>query len=194
MIIRTFDTLSPEEKNKFYDFCKEQSGEPAASNMWSLKHILEGNTRFDGQKGQFYILYDGETIAGCSGVYLSDFDKRIAFAGTRTWIAHAYRNQSLNKFYLLPIQKKWAIEKGCKQIALCFNIYNKNLIKIFFRTRLGENPDRVSIRTPDQLFYLNITELPFSVNIQDTEQWVIYEKLDPNWEFDWSLLTYESNI
>jgi hypothetical protein len=80
------------------------------------------------------------------------------------------------------------MNKGCKQVALCFNDYNKNIKNIFYRTRLGEQTGRVFQRSPEHLFFSNINELPFLVNIQYTPQWVLYEKIDATWEFDWSVL------
>lgn len=173
--------------DQFLNFCEQQSklNDPAASNMASLPALLETD-RFTQSKGIFYLLLESEQIIGCSGIYKSDFNRKIALAGTRTWIIPEYRHLSLNGFYLLPAQKKWAIENGCKQIALCFNDYNKNLMKVFFRPRLAESNDRIINRPATHLFYSNINELPFPVNIQDTKQWVLYEKIDTEWEFDWS--------
>ena len=108
-------------------------------------------------------------------------------AGTRTWVSENYRNRQVAAYILLPAHKQWAIDNGYKQIALCFNEYNKNLIRTWKRKRLGE--DR-SPRTADRIFYDNLYELDFPVNIQYTKQWVIYEKLDKDWQFDWSTLKF----
>ncbi len=197
-----FEQLSIAQKEKFYDFCKEASKEdlPAAANMWnndwentprSLPYILEKTSRFS-QKGQFHILFSDSEVVLCGGVYLADFNKNIAIAGTRTWVRKQFRNLSLTRDYLFSEHKKWAVKNKCKQVIVCFNEYNKNLIKIFYRNRLGESNERLSTRTPDHLFFFNINQLPFSVNIQDTPQWILYEKIDPNWEFDWS--TIKTNV
>jgi hypothetical protein len=178
---------SPAYKDQFLEFCEQQSklADPAAVNMKSLPELLTTD-RFDSPLGVFYLLVDDNKLIGCSGVYKSYFNRKIALAGTRTWISPEYRHLSLNGFYLLPAQKQWAIENRCKQIALCFNDYNKNLMKVFVRPRLSESNDRIVNRPPSHLFYSNINELPFPVNIQDTKQWVLYEKIDTDWEFDWS--------
>ena len=171
-------------KSDFDDFCTQASletSQPASRNMKTLSEILH---RFD--RGEFNFLTDDGKIIGCGGVYISDFSKHISLAGTRTWIKKEYRHLNLVRDYLLPRHKEWSIACGCKQIAICFNDYNKNMKKIFFRNRLGEQNERMFHREPKHLFYSNINELPFTVNIQDTPQWILYEKIDPNWEFDWA--------
>lgn len=196
----SFFSLNNKEKNKFFDFCRAASLEteqPASANMWdddwnnhpnTLPYILTNTDRFLNGNGDFSILFDGENIACCGGVYRSNFEKFISLAGTRTWTSKNYRHNTLIRDYILPYHKLWSIEKGCKQVALCFNNYNKNMIKIFYRSRLGESPDRIFQRSPKHLFYSNIYEVPFPVNIQNTPQWVVYESLDTRWEFDWSSL------
>ena len=190
-----FNSLSEEQRSAFFDFCKLASLEnlPAARNMWndnwkdtpgSLPNVLLLTDRFK-TRGAFHILFCDKEIVLCGGVYLSEFSKKIALAGTRTWVNKPFRHLSLVRDYLLPAHKKWAISVGCKQIAICFNEYNKSLKRIFFRNRLGETNSRLFFRTEDHLFFSNINELPFTVNIQNTPQWVLYEKIDPNWEFDW---------
>lgn len=193
-----FKDLSKTQLNSFFDFCQSASFEnlPAAKNMWqenwedateTLPYILNKTDRFSA-KGEFHILFSGKDVVLCGGVYISDFSKKIAIAGTRTWVNKDYRHLSLVRDYLLPAHKKWAIEHDCKQVAICFNEYNKSLRRIFFRSRLGESNSRIFFRTEDNLFFSNIHELPFAVNIQDKPQWVLYEKLDPNWDFDWSTI------
>jgi hypothetical protein len=192
--IHNFENYNREE---FFNFLKievTRSKDPAACNMWSdnwifenntLPYILERSARFKEPNGQFFILTHNEKIIGCSGVYESQFNPNIAIAGVRTWIDQDYRNNSINREYLLPAQKKWAEDKGYKIIALTFNDYNKNIIQIFKRNRLGEKNNRLGSREPYHLFYNGLNEVDFPVVIQHTPQWVIYEKLDPSWEYDW---------
>lgn len=176
--------LTEQQLENFESFCKESSLEnlPAAANMWGAgsQFITE---RF--KNGAFHVLLLETEIVACGGVYLSEFSKKIALAGTRTWVKKDYRHLSLVRNYLLPEHKKWAIKHHCKQIAICFNEYNKSLKRIFYRNRLGETNDRLQTRTSENLFFSNINEVAFPVNIQDTPQWILYEKIDPNWEFDW---------
>jgi len=171
----------------------------AAINMWAedwrnnpntLPYMLFNTSRFNSSSGEFNFLISEDELIACAGVYVSEFDKHISIAGTRTWVVPKFRNLNLVRDHLLPSHKSWSVNHGCKQVAICFNNYNKNLAKIFYRNRLGENNSRLFYRTPEHLFYSNINELPFSVTIQHTEQWVLYEKLDPNWEFNWTRIKH----
>ena len=197
MKIKTFRKLSAIEKTNFYKELKKikDSKDPAAENMWAddweqqkntLPYKLEKTELFNNQ-GEFYIVYDNKKFVCCGGVYRSTFSEYVALAGTRTWISENYRNSHAAGYILLPAHKQWAIDNGYKQIALCFNEYNKNLIKIWKRKRLGE--DRRP-KTTDRIFSDNLYELDFPVNIQYTKQWVIYEKLDKDWQFDWSTIKF----
>lgn len=192
--LKSFHTL--EDRQPFWDFCKQASldtEQPAHKNMWgnninSLTYVLSNTNRFDGIIGDFSILYHNDKIVACAGVYISDFSRYIFLAGTRLWVDKEYRNKMLAREYILPAHKRWSRERGAKQVAVCFNDYNKNLMRPFFRTRLGESKNRLMERQPYHLFHSNINEIPYAVNIQDTPQWVLYESLDTNWNFDWSTI------
>jgi hypothetical protein len=80
------------------------------------------------------------------------------------------------------------MDKNMKIIALSFNDYNKNIIQIFKRGRLGEKPGRINSRESKNLFYNGLCEVKFPVTIQYTPQWVIYEQLDSSFKFDWNTL------
>ena len=181
-------------KDQCFEFCKEASlqNDPAAVNMWAedwsvkshtLPCILINSNRYSGNNGEFFLIMHQSEIVGCGGVYFSEFDSKFALAGGRTWIQPTYRNKSLPRELLLPAQKKWAQDRNASAIGLTFNEYNKNLISTWKRTRLGENR---SPRQPYHLFYNNFNEVDFPVTIQYTKQWIIYEKLDPTFKFDWS--------
>ena len=196
-IVRYSDLADDAE---FFNFLKTQSLEvdqPASVNLWTedwetnvstLPYILNNTKRFDGTNGEFYILYENDLIIACGGVYISDFSKDIAIAGVRTWVSKNYRHLALNKDYLLVEHKKWAMNKNIKMIALSFNEYNKNIIQIFKRNRLGEKPGRINSREPHNMFYSGLHEVNFPVTIQYTQQWIIYEKIDNTFNFDWSKL------
>jgi hypothetical protein len=68
---------------------------------------------------------------------------------------------------------------------LTFNDYNKNIIKIWQRTRLGETREP---RRSHHMFYKNFNEVLFPVIIQYTTQWAIYERLDDSFDFDWQTI------
>lgn len=186
-------TFNENIKEKFFEFCKESSlqNDHAAVNMWAddwqsqpntLPYILTNSNRYSKENGEFFLILDHLEIIGCGGIYFSDFDKQFAVAGCRTWIRNDHRNKSLPREMLLPAQKKWALDNNANAIGLTFNDYNKNLITTFKRTRLGE---KRSSRQPYHLFYNNFNEVDFPVTIQYTKQWIIYEKLDPNFDFKW---------
>ena len=189
-------------RQEFFKFLEQQSNnrDPASQVMWSanwrnepstLPFILECSNRFRGPNGSFHIIFDQGVIIGCGGVYRSAFDSSLCLAGTRTWLDSKYRNHSIMRDFLLPTHKEWAIKNNCKGIALCFNDYNKNIIETFKRIRLGESSTRINDRTPEHLFYSGLHEVPFSVNVQHTEQWLIYEKLDSKWDFDWRSIKFQ---
>jgi len=200
MIIKNYNYIDQDEKDDFFNFLKSESFEmnqPASINLWAddwesnvhtLPYILTKTKRFDGINGDFFILYDDDKIVACGGVYVSDFSKDIAIAGVRTWVKKDYRHLALNKDYLLVEHKKWAIDKNMKMIALSFNDYNKNIIQIFKRGRLGEKPGRINSREQKNMFYNGLQEVKFPVNIQYTSQWLIYERLDNSFEFDWDII------
>lgn len=200
MNVVDFYELSDIKVTEFFDFLKSQqtTDDPAWTNMWddnwqnksnTLPYILTQTNKYKGNEGAFYIVYNDETVIACGGVSKLATNAFIALAGTRTWIAEEYRNQNIARNYLLPEHKAWAIKNNCKQVALTFNDYNKNIIAIWKRTRLGENR---SPREPRHLCYNNFNEITFPVTIQYTSQWVIYEKLDLNWEFNWAMIKTKS--
>jgi hypothetical protein len=188
---------------EFFNFLKTESleiSQPASTNLWAedpksnchtLLYILTNTTRFNGVNGDFHILYDNDKIVACSGVYISEFSKDVAIAGVRTWVNKEYRHLALNKEYLLAEQKKWAIAKNAKIIALSFNEYNKNIIQIFKRTRLGETSERIKNRKTKHMFYNGLQEVKFPVIIQYTKQWVIYEELNSEFTFDWNTIKWK---
>lgn len=196
MISKPYYTLTSKERDAFVEFLKEASTEttqPAHINMdihdWhnknnTLMYILEYTDRFK-NNGFYQVVFDGDKVVASDGAYASDFSSDVAILGTRTWIHKDYRNKLITREQLLPTSKKWAIEHGFKVIILTFNDYNKNLMKLWSRIRLGES------RTPRESHHFGfngVTELEFPVTIQYTKQWVLYEKLDSSFDFDWSLL------
>lgn len=203
--VKTYENLSHSEKEIFFDFCRHASREiqsPASKNMWirntfvkpwTLGYRLESSTDFNEPNGKFYILYDHDEVIGCSGIRVSDFHPLIFAAGVRTWIKKEYRNQSLNKKYFFPIQKKWAIEKNAKIIFLSFNDYNKNLIEVFKRNRLGEKNNRLHKRDETDLFSNGVNIIKYPLIIFKTKQWICYEKIDDEFDYDWSKLTFSDN-
>ena len=184
------------DQTAFFNFCKAASNEkdPASVNMWddnwqaqnhTLPFILYKEKRFSDPNGEFFLLLYQTNIVACGGIYTSPFSKDVALAGSRTWINQEHRNKQLARNFLLPAQKSWALKNNFKTIALSFNDYNRNIIEMWKRIRLGEHRDS---RKEHHLFFSNFNELEFPVNIQFTKQWVIYEKIDPLWDYDWKTI------
>jgi hypothetical protein len=199
MQVVEYSHLTSSQRQLFFEFLQEASKEttqPAHANMWdedwhskdnTLPYLLTYTNRF-GKNGQFLVVFDGNDVVACSGVYRSDFCPELALAGTRAWIAKNYRNHNIARNILLPAQKSWAVERGYRAIAICFNEYNKNIINIWKRVRLGE---KRTPRQPYHLCYNGVNDLDFPVTIQYTKQWLIYEKIDDDFEFDWSLIKWK---
>jgi hypothetical protein len=194
--IQVYDKLK--HKEIFFDFLKSiNTTDPASENMWdddwesknyTLPYILENTNRFTNSNGEFHIVFDDDRIIACGGVYISNFSQNIALAGVRTWVDKKYRNKLVMRDILLPKQKQWCIAQKCKIVAISVNEYNRNLLMPFKRIRLGEDKNRMSDRQPYHLFYNGAIEVEFPVTIQYTKQWVLYEKLDPRFDFDWSII------
>lgn len=196
----SYNLLSKEQKQRFFLFLASTNDNSSAwENMWDddweykpnmLPNMLDKTDKFSSDNGDFHIIYDNDNIVACGGIYRSPFNRHIAIAGVRTWVNPAYRNKALLKEYLLPIHRQWAVDRSCKQIALTFNDYNKNIISIFKRRRLGER-DRGS-RSSKHLFHTGFHEVEQPITLQYTKQWVVYERLEHSWEFNWLMLAHMS--
>lgn len=192
-----YRNLTTYQKDQFFLFLMKAYSEknnPAHVNMYdvnwetnvnTLPYILEKTNRFD--KGSFTVLFDDQRVAACSGVYESEFCPELAIAGNRTWIDIDYRNKSVSRDFLLRNEKAWALQNNYKAIALTFNSYNKNLIKIWQKRRLGE---KRTPRQPYHMFHRNFNSVDYLVYIQYTPQYIIYETLDDSFAYDWNQIRY----
>lgn len=189
--IKPFNSVSTE---MFFDFLRNasMSNDPAGINMFSdnwetdthtLPYKLYVEKMYD--NGMFNVaLHDGKIIA-CSGCYPSKFDSSVLIIGSRTWVNKDYRTKRISTEYLLPEEKKWAIDNNFKIIALSFNEYNKNIIQAFSRNGLGYKVTNKN--QSERLFHSNMNIVPFPVTIQYTTQYVIYEKLT-DWDYNWETI------
>jgi hypothetical protein len=204
MKILTYQSLTDIKRREFFAFLKstQQNNSPANVNMWddmwqlkkeTLPYLLEKTDRFDEVNGAFHILYDNQIPVACGGVYVSAFSKFTGIAGVRTWVDPAYRHRAVLREHMLPLHKQWCHARHLKIVALTFNQYNKNLIQIFKRRRLGETNTRIDTRKSHHLFFNGLCEVPFLVNVQYTPQWLIYEQLDPVFNFDWTSIRVDSS-
>ena len=194
-----YQNLTSNQKEIFFDFLREakkETTQPAHENMWdddwenknnTLPYLLEKTDRFN-NNGIYNVVFENDIVVACSGIYTSAFCPELAIAGTRTWINKDYRNKSIAR-EMLVTEKAWAINHNFKAVGICFNDYNKNLINIWKRIRLGE---KRTPRQPHHLFYNGVNELEFPVTIQYTKQWIVYERLDHTWSFDWRLISHLS--
>ena len=139
-LIKEFN--SNKDTDKLLSFCRqtENSTDIAAANMWNENWQFEKNTlpyiilktdQFKDSNGRCYLLCKDGDIIGCSGIYRSSFSNDVAIAGVRLWINKKYRNLALAREYFLPRQKLWAIDQNFKIVALTFNDYNKNFLRMF---------------------------------------------------------------
>lgn len=189
-------------QTKFFDFCRnayQLKSDPAHVNMWrddwyrrpeTLPFILTKSTKFIEGKGEFFVLEIDGIIEAVSGIYRSEFDGFVAIGGIRSWVNESHRGKFLIGRHLMPYQVEWAKNNGYKTIALTFNEYNKKLINYFVRSGLGIEKKR----TERSLFYKGVHVLPYTLNIQHVEQWVIYDKLDIDYEPNWEKVRYDKNI
>lgn len=190
--------LNAEQKNLFFEFLQrthKNSPNPAYANMWheqwheknnTLPFILEKTDRF--KNGLFQVLFDQGNIVGCSGAYTSEFSPEVAILGTRLFVCEEYRNQLVFREELLPRERAWAIKTKHRAVMLTFNEYNKNIMVLWFRTRLGKKLDQ---RQPYHFGFNGLTKIDFPIKIQFTRQYAMYEKLDPTFSYDWNQIKFE---
>ncbi len=186
------------KSEELLEFCKSASlltSDPAHVNMYhkhwedrpeTLPYLIYQSTRFANTNGDFFILRIDGNIEAISGVQISKFDKNVALAGIRSWINPKYRAKMYIGHHLLPLHLAWAKNNNLKTVALTFNNYNKKLMNYFKRTGMGVPKKRNSSR----LFYNGVYEVPFSVNIQFTEQWVLYHKIEENYTPIWEKIKW----
>jgi hypothetical protein len=196
-IVETYklEELVKEDILSFAKFASKFTEDPAHVNMWhdnwidysnTLPYLIFNSTRFANGNGQFFVLKIDGKIEAISGVHVSSFDPNVALGGVRSWISPEYRAKMLIGHHLLPAQLQWAKDNNLKTIALTFNDYNRRLINYFKRSALGVPKKRNATR----LFYNGVNEVPFSINIQYTEQWAIYHKIDESYEPDWEKIKW----
>ena len=202
--IKKYTKLTPAELKRFWSTLELESQRdtgPAMVNMHSsswrqekntLRYILEVENKFN--PGEYFVVFDGRLPVASGGVYFSEWTQEIAMAGIRTWAHTEHRNKLLVAEYILPACKKWAVKNKCSAITLTFNEYNKNLIKVFSRIRIGEKADRITGRGPEKLFYNGLKIIDYPLEINYTKQWVIYENLSEIFDFNWQELQWRDKI
>lgn len=202
--VKPYNKLTTKEFEKFWATIEEEyskDSSPAMVNMFSqywrtekntLRYILEVEKKFN--PGEYYILFDGRLPVASGGVYLSEWANNIAMAGIRTWVHTEHRNKFLAAEYILPACKTWALKNNCNAITLTFNDYNRRLINTWKRTRMGESSLRIKNRTSEKMFYNGIFDVDFPMEINYTKQWLIYEKLNSDFNFNWEEFKWRDKI
>ena len=181
-------------KIKILQYCYaafQEKTEPSHVNMWSddwenanntLPYLIYKSNRFRNNNGDmFLLLTEAGGIIGNSGVNVSEFDQYVALGGVRTWLKKEYRGNVIIGRYVLPHQLSWCELRGLKTIALTFNEYNKRLLPYFRRSGAGIKKNR----KPGSLFYNGQFVVDYPVIINYTTQWVIYHKINEEYEPNW---------
>jgi len=202
--VKKYTKLTPAELKRFWSTLESESERdtsPAMVNMYSsswrleqntLRYILEIGNKFN--PGEYFVVFDGRQPVASGGIHFSEWTDDIAMAGIRTWAHTEHRNKLLIAEYILPACKKWAVKNKCSAITLTFNEYNKNLIKVFSRIRIGEKADRITGRGPEKLFYNGVKVIDYPLEINYTKQWLIYESLSEIFDFNWQELRWKDKI
>lgn len=200
MIIKNFNSMNYIDVEIFFNYLSQLPDiqEPAVQNIWhkdwklknnTLPYLLTNTQRFV-SNGEFNVVYLNNQIVAFGGVYQSDFSNLVGIAGVRTYVDINFRHQSILRETLLPHHRQWCIDRNLKIVALTFNEYNKNLIRVFQRRRLGEKLERTKSKENHHLFFKNINELEFPVSIQNTKQFILYEKLHENFDYNWNQIKF----
>lgn len=186
-------------KSELIEFCKtayHNKIDPAHINMWHPDWANKSETllfnifvskRLCGPTGETYLLWRNDRLIAVSSVYISSFDTNVAIGGVRSWVVEQYRGDLMIGRHLLPLQYQWAKKHQLKIFALTFNDYNKKLINIIKRSGFG----RVKNRTKEKPFFHGVYTVDFPVSIQYTKQWVVYDKIDCNYEPNWKNIEYQ---
>jgi hypothetical protein len=182
--------------NDIHNLCLEaqlDTHNPANENMstinWenkshSLLYLLEKTDRFHFKNGMFTVLYDNNSnrIIACSGIYRSHFDPAVGIGGVRTWIVRDYRTKYLVSKYIIPWQFSWCCDNKLKIFALTFNEYNYKLMLILNRSgKYSNQRNNYIMGIKRELIYQNMKILNRMSCIQGINQYVMYQKLDPEY-------------
>lgn len=202
--VKKYTELTSIELSCFWDTMESEFQTDSSSamvNMYSktwrtetntLRYLLEVEKKFS--VGEYFVLFDNDLPVASGGIHFSEWTKDIAMGGIRTWVHTKHRNKLLVAEHILPACKAWSVENKCCAVTLTFNEYNKNLIRVFTRIRAGEKAGRISGRTPKNLFYNGAIIVDFPLEINYTKQWLIYEKLNNDFNFNWEEFRWQDKI
>ena len=180
-------------------FCKEcelELDKPAKENMeftdWenkpnTLLYLLLKTNQFSKNNGIFSFLYDNDRIVASSGAYKSEFDENVVIGAVRAWKSSKFRGGYFIANNIMPYHLNWAKENNSKIFALTFNEYNYKLMRIMNRSEKYEKSrnSHFLFGSKRPTFYQDMDVLPFTVLIKNTKQYVLYTKLDIDYEPKW---------
>lgn len=165
---------NPENTNYSIDYEKHTN---------SLLYALNKQERFSINNGGLILLYKDTTLVACSGYNKSPFDNNIFLLGGRTLVDKKFRNNQLLSNYIIPKQVECSRKLLAKIVAFTFDIENKfSLYKVYKKGKLN-----YLLHNNFSDLYKNLVALDFPVNIYNTEQYVLYMKLE-EYTYDWTQL------
>lgn len=199
VITITKETVNDKIFNDIKTFCltvEKEKSKPAWENMsftdWenkpqTLLYVLLKTNRFNSGSGVFSFLYKDNIIVASSGAYISDFDSHVIIGGVRAWKLSSLRGGYFISKNIMPIHEQWAKTHNGKIFALTFNEYNFELMQKMNRSGQWERArkSKFLFGSLRDTYYQDMNVLPYTVNIQNTTQHVLYKRFDESYEPAW---------
>lgn len=135
-----------------------------------------------------YLLYDNDNLVHVSCLRKSDFHDNIFILCVRALTNKNYRSKGIMLDYIIPNQIEDSKYYGSKMCLLTFN-ENYNFY-IQQNKRLKNNKSFMLGFIKNKQLYQRFNYVNFSCNIFNTEQWVLYIKLEDNFEYDFTNIKY----
>lgn len=159
-------------------------------NPSSLMFKLVNTNDFSPTRGGIFMLHDGRKTIAISGFHKLNtgadrYDPDVYICGVRTLVREEYRHHLLVSTYLIPAQYNEVKKRNGKMMIFCFdasdpfslyNVYKNGKFNLFLKNKL-KNFDEI---------YGNMVPHDKQVYINYTKHNVLYKKLDPDFNFDWS--------
>ncbi|MCS7316847.1 MAG: hypothetical protein NZZ41_00800 [Candidatus Dojkabacteria bacterium] len=117
-----------------------------------------------------------------------DIEKNIFSLCNRAVTKKELKGKGIMMDYILPIQIDDCKNLGAKMCIATFNENYKLYIELLKRCK--ENKGFALGKLRNKKFLKNFNFVEFPCNIFNTKQWVIYMKLDQNYEFDFEKIKF----
>lgn len=198
ILLNPFSIQQADELGKLVDLLAEFPDLPNFSmlnwpeNRASLMYKLVTGASYTTNRGGIFALSDGEKYLAISGFHRLEIEDGkwsddVFVCGSRTLVRREYRHHLLVSTYLIPAQYQAVRKRQGKMMIFCFDsseesslykIYKDGKFNLFLRNKLS-NFDEIygDMKIHDKPVYVNFTKHN-----------VLYKKLDPNFEFDWSTI------